>query len=89
MIEEKLYDNTHASELLFQARTNTLRLSWRDALIHEDTNCPLCNKTIETLGNLLSCCPGLQDIRQNTLSVQSTYFPDFILLDKNRYSLHV
>ena len=40
--EEKFYDNTYKSVLLFRARTNTLLLNWRRRFTDGEVRCELC-----------------------------------------------
>lgn len=65
--ETPIYDNTQESDILFQARTNTLNLGWRKKHLNEDTTCQLCKAKEEDLKHFLLHCPALQQHR-NTCS---------------------
>ena len=52
--EEHIYDNSEASRILFEARTNWLRLGWREEFKGNSTSCPLCQHRKEDLLHFLS-----------------------------------
>ena len=62
--EEKFYDNTFGSILLFRARSNTLKLAWRNRFQGNDVDCKLCGATVETNEHFIMQCPRLAQIRQ-------------------------
>ena len=67
IIEEKnAYDNTEAAKIIFRARSNTLKLKWRNKYTKEknDTICPMCKLNEETLRHFLVECPELDIIRR-------------------------
>ena len=64
--EEHIYDNSEASRILFEARTNCLRLGWREEFKGNSTACPLCQHKKEDLLHFLSKCPTLNPLREKT-----------------------
>ena len=62
--EEKFYDNTEASTLLFRARSNTLKLGWRGRFMNTEVACEMCDGGEETLDHFVVECPALQEIRE-------------------------
>ena len=54
--EDTVYDNTPASVILFQARSNTLRLEDRKRHTGEETLCCLCQKESENLAHFVLKC---------------------------------
>ena len=62
--EEKVYDNTFGSTLLFRARTNCLQLNWRKRFVGEIDTCQLCMEgEVESLEHFLRKFSGLRHIR--------------------------
>ena len=55
--DEGLYDNRRSSELLFQARTNTLELNGRRHEVIEGKLCPFCEVIEDIPHFLLNCTP--------------------------------
>ena len=64
--EEKIYDNTYASELLFGARANSLDLNDLKKHTGGDTVCDVCGEE-EDLIHFLVRCKGLDDRRDEEL----------------------
>lgn len=58
------YDNSMGSRLLFQCRSNTLRLGWRARFWGEDVRCGICGTEEETLVHFLMECPTLVRVRE-------------------------
>ena len=71
--EDKIYDNTPASRILFQARSNTLPLNIRKRFKQEPTGCELCPDKEEDMEHFLLYCPAMKDIRQHSLILQQPY----------------
>ena len=71
--EEKFYDNSFASVLLYKARTNTLPLNDRGRHVNGDTSCGLCGEGIEDLQHFLLRCPMLMDVRASDLRLQRPF----------------
>ena len=70
--EEKFYDNSEKSHLLFKGRSNTLKLNWRQRFLNpqedpeETTKCPMCKLETEDDIHFLVKCQDLQNIRRNS-----------------------
>ena len=63
--EEKFYDNTEESVLMFKARSNCLKLNWRLRFENGDVNCKLCNADYEeTIEHFLMDCMSLNEVRE-------------------------
>ena len=65
--EERCYDNTEASTILFGARANALRLNNRKRHGGGDTTCDLCGVEREDLGHFLLRCHKLEGKRRREL----------------------
>ena len=74
--EDQIYDNTQASTILYQARTNTLQLSDRNRFGKESTACKLCKAEIEDLEHFLLHCQTLNNVRQEINILQQPYIED-------------
>ena len=57
--EDPIYDNTPASTILYQARTNTLPLNDRNRFGNTSTDCDLCQAETEDLEHFLLHCQAL------------------------------
>ena len=63
--EERFYDNTTESCLMFRARSDTLKLGWRKRFEGGEVSCQLCNiGEEETLSHFVEKCDRLQEIRR-------------------------
>ena len=60
--EETIYDNTPASVVLFQARTNSLPLEDRKRHESKESTCRLCGEETEDLGHFILSCTKLSEI---------------------------
>jgi len=58
------YTNRWGSQLLFRARTNTLRLNWRARFWGGEVTCVMCGVVEETLEHFLIDCRELEHIRE-------------------------
>ena len=65
--EERCYDNTEASAILFGARSNALRLNNRKRHGGGGTTCDLCGVEMEDLGHFLLRCHKLEGKRRREL----------------------
>ena len=74
--EEQIYDNTPASRILFQARSNTLPLNTRKRFKQEQTNCELCQDDDENLEHFVLKCPAVSEVRKTSLKLQQPYKED-------------
>ena len=64
MGDEGIYSNEYGSVLLFQCRTNTLKLGWRQGFEGGAVDCLLCGGEEETLRHFVVECRELQEIRR-------------------------
>ena len=71
--EQAIYDNTYSTDIMFPARTNTLKLGWRKAHANESTKCPMCDEEEENLEHFILNCRGLQEIREISVMLQRPY----------------
>ena len=74
--EDTIYDNTISSVILYQARTNSLRLEDRQRHVHEKTLCRLCQKESEDLAHFVLRCPELNKTRQDIPQLQKPHKED-------------
>ena len=68
--EDKIYDNRRESEILFQTRTNCLRLNNRFRHIpgrEGEVNCDLCGVDIENIDHFLSNCREVERKREGDI----------------------
>ena len=64
------YDNSVKSDLLFQARSNTLRVKAWSRHLEGSTECDLCGAVLEDLIHFLLHCPGVEDKRSRRLILE-------------------
>ena len=62
--DEGIYSNRYGSVLLFQFRTNTLRLGLRQRFVGGAVECPICGAGEETLGHFVTECEALDGVRR-------------------------
>ena len=76
------YDNTWGSELLFKARTNTLKLGWRlNKMEGVSAMCRVCDdKSIEDVVHFVGECKGYETIRRKKNYIGETNCMNEILL---------
>ena len=58
------YDNRWESVLLFRARSNTLRLGWRERFVGGGVGCVMCGAEEENLEHFLVRCERLRGLRE-------------------------
>ena len=68
--DEKIYDNTIPSELLFRARSNTLALNIEKRHRGESTRCELCYRGEEDLQHFMLECRELEEKRDQNLMMK-------------------
>ena len=68
--DEKIYDNTIASELLFRARSNTLALNIDKRHRGEPTRCELCYREEENIQHFMLECRELEEKRDQSLMMK-------------------
>ena len=64
------YDNSEESDLLFRARSNTLKVNSWNRHLGGITSCGLCDATLETLEHFLLHCPGVGNKRRDDLILE-------------------
>ena len=74
--EEKFYTNSHASNLLFKCRTNTLILNDRNRFQQGNTECPCCDHPYEDLEHFLLHCRKFSTYRSKISILQQPYPED-------------
>ena len=62
--DKGIYSNEYGSVLLFQCRTNTLKLRWRQGFEGGAVYCLLCGGEEETVRHFVVDCRELQEIRR-------------------------
>ena len=68
--EEKWFLNNNKANIMMKARSNTLKLSWREFGTESAKICKLCGEEIETLEHFLLYCDRLQEVRSGYLELQ-------------------
>ena len=61
---EGIYSNRYRSVLLFQCRTNTLRLGWRQRFVGGAVECPICGAGEKTAAHFVTECEALDGVRR-------------------------
>ena len=64
MGDEDIYSNEYGSVLLFQCRSNTLKLRWRQGFEDGAADCLLCGGEEETVRHFVMGCGELLEIRR-------------------------
>ena len=65
--EEKIYDNSKASEVLFRARANRITLEIFNSHNGGDTTCKICGEGEEDLEHFIMKCSKLEGFRRRDL----------------------
>ena len=68
--EEKWFRNGEKWSVMLKARSNTLKLRWREWATQENKKCGLCDGDVETLEHFLIICPKLQEERSKYVELQ-------------------
>ena len=61
--DEEIYCNRLGAVILFQCRTNTKRLKWRQGFVGWAVDCPLCGAVEETVAHFVTECVVLEGDR--------------------------
>ena len=69
----KWIDNTQDSTLMLRARTNSLKLNWRNRFTNNLECCPVCKQESEDLKHFLLLCPKYSTIRSQYEILQQPY----------------
>ena len=80
--EEEFYDNSLSSIIMFQSRSNTLRLNWRLAKEGGSAECTICREEEETLLHFIRDCKALEGIRRENQAVSTKPINQILLFDK-------
>ena len=65
--DEEIYCNRLGADqavILFQCRTNTLRLKWRKGFVGGTIDCPPCGAVEETVVHFVTECVVLEGVRE-------------------------
>ena len=62
--DEEIFCNRLGAVILFQCRTNTLRLKWRQGFVGRAVDCPLCGAVEETVAHFVTECVVLEGLRE-------------------------
>ena len=62
--DEGIYSNRYGSVLLFQFRTNTLRLGWRQCFVGGAVECLIYGVGEETVAHFVTECEALDGVRR-------------------------
>ena len=62
--DEEIYCNRLGAVILFQCRTNTLRLKWRQGFVGGAVDCQLCGAVEETVVHFVTECVVLEGVRE-------------------------
>ena len=68
--EETWFYNSGKANLMMRARSNTLKLGWREFGLGEVKICKMCGLEDETLKHFLILCPSLQEMRNKYIELQ-------------------
>ena len=60
--DQEICCNRLGAIILFQCRTNTLRLKWRQRIAGGAIDCPLCGAVEETVAHFDAECSVLEDV---------------------------
>ena len=58
---------------MINARSNTLKLGWREFGLDSSKSCKLCGAEVETLQHFLIDCPRLQFVRDEHIQLQRPF----------------
>ncbi len=74
--QDKVYDNSEASVLLYKCRTNNMNLGDRKRFRGESTECVMCGNEREDLQHFTLHCPAYQEERRRHPGLQRPYQED-------------
>ena len=63
-MDEGIYSNEYGSVLLFECRTNTLKLRWRQGFEGGAVDCLLCGGEDETVRHFVMECREVREIKR-------------------------
>ena len=68
--EENWFRNGQKYNVMMKARSDTLKLAWREWVMESEKICKMCGLEVETLKHFLIECNELQSIRNNYIELQ-------------------
>ena len=68
--EETWFYNAKKCNIMMKARSDTLRIGWREFGTEEEKICKLCKKEEETLEHFIMDCDELQECRKKFIELQ-------------------
>ena len=74
--EEKWYANGHKWVIMMKARSNTLRLRWREWGTNEEKQCQICRNGTENLEHFLVTCVSLENVRSKYIELMRPRIDD-------------
>ena len=77
--DEEIYCNRLGSVILFQCRTNTLRLKWRQGFVGGAVDCPLCGAVEETVAHFVTEYVVLEGVREQFGVTQEEVLEEILL----------
>ena len=78
--DEEIYCNRLGAVILFQYRTNTLRLKWRQGFVGGAVDCPLCGAVEETVAHFVTKCVVLEGVRERFGVTREDVLEEILLL---------
>ena len=64
--DEEIYCNRLGAVILFQCRTNTLRVHWRQGFVGGAIDCQMCLAVDETVAHFVTECVVLEGVRDRS-----------------------
>ena len=68
--EERWFRNGIKYNIMKKAKSNTLKLGWREWTVQENKICQLCKIEIESLEHFIQLCTELQHLRNKYIQLQ-------------------
>ena len=78
--DEEIHRNRLGAVILFQCRTNTLRLKWRQGFVGGANDCPLCGAVEETVAHFVTECVVLEWVRDQFGVAREEVLEEILLL---------
>ena len=74
--EESWFFNSYKVTIMMKARSNTLKLNWREFGTEAAKQCKMCGQSIETLEHFILDCNRLQGVRSSYVELQRPIIED-------------
>ena len=81
--DDEIYCNRLGPVILFQSRTNTLRLKWRQDLVGGAMHCPLCGAVDEPVAHFVTEYVVLEGVREQFGITQEEALEEILLFREN------